>query len=411
MPKKLKILVSAYACAPNKGSEPGMGWNFVTGLAKFHELHVIVEKRKWEKPINDFIENNPGLNNSVTFYFIDKKRNKPLRKIWPPSYYWFYKKWQKEAYKLAEQLDLKENFDLIHQLNMVGYREPGYLWKIKKPFVWGPIGGLENSPWRFLPSLGFKGFIFYTGRNILNLLQRRFLSRPKKAAKREMAALISATPNTSKLTKSIWGKDSHVICEVGFQNIQKIEFNKRKKGEPLKIVWSGLHIPRKNLPLLLKSLANVNFKFELHILGDGELNNSWKELAKQLKVDRSCIWYGWVDKAVANEVYNNAHVFCITSISDLTSTVILEALTFGLPIICLDHCGFSHVVNENCGIKINVSSSKKAAIDFSKALEKINEDENLRQNLSNGALIRAKDFSWESKIDKLNSIYNELLKK
>ena len=111
------------------------------------------------------------------------------------------------------------------------------------------------------------------------------------------------------------------------------------------------------------------------------------------------------------QVYNNAHVFCITSISDLTSTVILEALTFGLPIICLDHCGFSHVVNENCGIKINVSSSKKAAIDFSKALEKINEDENLRQNLSNGALIRAKDFSWESKIDKLNSIYNELLKK
>ena len=257
MPKKLKILVSAYACAPNKGSEPGMGWNFVTGLAKFHELHVIVEKRKWEQPINDFIENNPELNDSVRFYFIDKKRNKPLRKIWPPSYYWFYKKWQKEAYKLAEQLDLKENFDLIHQLNMVGYREPGYLWKIKKPFVWGPIGGLENSPWRFLPSIGFKGFIFHTGRNILNLLQRSFLSRPKKASKREMTALISATPNTSKLTKSIWGKDSHVICEVGFKNIQKIEFNKRKKGEPLKIVWSGLHIPRKNLPLLLKSLASI----------------------------------------------------------------------------------------------------------------------------------------------------------
>ena len=407
---KLKILVSCYACSPFIGSEPGMGWNFVMGLARFHELHVIVEKRKWEQSINDFIENNPGLNDSVRFYFIDKKRNKPLRKIWPPSYYWFYKKWQKEAYKLACQLDLKENFDLIHQLNMVGYREPGYLWKIKKPFVWGPIGGLENSPWRFLPSLGFKGFVFYSGRNILNLLQRSFLSRPKKAAKREMAALISATPNTSKLTKSIWGKDSHVICEVGFQNIQKIEFNKRKKGEPLKIVWSGLHIPRKNLPLLLKSLANVNFKFELHILGDGELNNSWKKLAKQLKVDRSCIWYGWVDKAVANEVYNNAHVFCITSISDLTSTVTLEALTFGLPIICLDHCGFSHVVNDSCGIKINVSTPKKAATDFSVALEKIYTDENLRQNLRDGALIRAKDFSWESKINKLNTIYNELLK-
>lgn len=410
MPKKLKILVSAYACAPNKGSEPGMGWNFVTGLANFHELHVIVEKRKWEQPINDFLEKNPELNDSVTFYFIDKKRNKPLRKIWPPSYYWFYKKWQKEAYKLACQLDKKENFDLIHQLNMVGYREPGYLWKIKKPFVWGPIGGLENSPWRFLPSLGCAGFIFYTGRNILNLWQRRFLSRPKKAAKREMAALISATPNTSKLAKSIWDNESHVICEVGFQNTQKIAFNKRKNGEPLKIVWSGLHIPRKNLSLLLKSLANVNFKFELHILGDGKLNASWKKLAKELRVDESCIWYGWVDKVVADKVYNSAHVFCITSISDLTSTVTLEALSYGLPIICLDHCGFSHVVNENCGIKINVSTPKKASMDFSKALEKIYADENYRQSLSQGAFLRAKDFSWESKINRLNTIYNELLK-
>ena len=411
MSKKLKILVSAYACAPNKGSEPGMGWNFVLGLAKFHELHVIVEKRKWEKPINDFLENNPGLNDSVTFYFINKKRNKPLRKIWPPSYYWFYNKWQKEAYKLACQLDLKENFDLIHQLNMVGYREPGYLWQINRPFVWGPIGGLENSPWRFLPSLGLKGFVFYTGRNILNLWQRRFLSRPKKAAKRKMSTLISATPNTSKLIKSIWGKDSHVICEVGFKNTQKIEFNKRKDREPLKIVWCGLHIPRKNLSLLLKSLANVNFKFELHILGDGELNTSWKTLAKELKLYDSCIWHGWVDKSVANEVYNNAHIFCITSISDLTSTVTLEALSYGLPIICLDHCGFSHVVNDSCGIKINVSSPKRATSDFSKALEQINVNENLRQKLCEGALLRAKDFSWEIKINEVNKIYKDVLSK
>lgn len=387
-----------------------MGWNFVIGLAKFHDLHVIVEERKFKDLINEFLEHNFVLNDSVKFYYINKKRNKLLRKIWPPSYYWFYKKWQKQAYKLACQLDKKEDFDLIHQLNMVGYREPGYLWKINKPLVWGPIGGLENSPWNFLPSLGLKGFVFYTGRNIINLWQRRFLSRPKKAATRKNVALISATPNTSKLAKSIWGKDSHVLCEVGFQNNKDLNFNKRLDGEPLKIVWSGLHIPRKNLSLLIKTLANVNFKFELHILGDGELNASWKKLAKELRVDESCVWYGWVDKAVADQVYNGAHVFCITSISDLTSTVTLEALSFALPIICIDHCGFSHVVNENCGIKINVSSPKKAASDFSIALEKIYADENYRQSLSQGAFLRSKDFSWESKINRLNAIYNELLK-
>jgi glycosyltransferase involved in cell wall biosynthesis len=410
MPKKLKILVSAYACAPNKGSEPGMGWNFVTGLAKFHELHVIVEKRKWEQPINDFLENNPGLNDSVTFYFIDKKRNKPLRKIWPPSYYWFYKKWQKEAYKLACQLDLKENFDLIHQLNMVGYREPGYLWKIKKPFVWGPIGGLENSPWRFLQSLGFKGFLFYAGRNVINFWQRNFLTRPKLAVKRKKSAVISATPDNKILVKRLWGKDSTIISEVG-QELNKIyKIEPREESKPLKIIWSGQHTAGKNLHLLLEALKGVNFNFQLHVLGKGEMTSSWKILADRNGIQKQTIWHGWVEKSKAFEVLSNGHVFCITSIKDLTSTVTLEALSYGLPIICLDHCGFSHVVNESCGIKINVSTPKKASIGFSKALEKIYADESLRQSLSQGAFERAKDFSWESKINRLKTIYNELLK-
>ncbi|MDA9803127.1 glycosyltransferase [Flavobacteriaceae bacterium] len=410
MPKKLKILVSAYACAPNKGSEPGMGWNFVTGLAKFHELHVIVEKRKWEKPINDFLENNPELNDSVTFYFIDKKRNKPLRKIWPPSYYWFYKKWQKEAYNLALELDQKENFDLIHQLNMVGYREPGYLWKIDKPFVWGPIGGLENSSWSFLPSLGLKGFLFYAARNVINLWQRNFLTRPKLAVKRKNSAVIAATPDNKFLIKKLWNKDSTIISEVGQELNQFPKINIREKSEALKIIWSGQHTEGKNLQLLLKALKDVNFNFQLHVLGQGVMTSYWKNLANRLGIEEQIIWHGWVYKSKTFEVLINSHVFCITSIKDLTSTVTLEALSFGLPIICLNHCGFSHVVNDSCGIKINVSTPKKAATDFSVALEKIYTDESIRQSLSQGAFERAKDFSWDSKINRLNTIYNELLK-
>jgi hypothetical protein len=122
-----------------------------------------------------------------------------LRKLWPPSYYWFYKVWQKNAYKLALELDKKENFDLIHQLNMVGYREPGYLWKIDKPFVWGPIGGLENSPWILLPAIGLKGFVFYAARNLINSFQRTFNRRPRKSINRANNRIIAATPENAKL--------------------------------------------------------------------------------------------------------------------------------------------------------------------------------------------------------------------
>ena len=45
-------------------------------------------------------------------------------------FYYYYKKWQKKTYHLAKRIIQDDKIDLIHQLNMIGYREPGYLWKI-----------------------------------------------------------------------------------------------------------------------------------------------------------------------------------------------------------------------------------------------------------------------------------------
>jgi glycosyltransferase involved in cell wall biosynthesis len=388
-----------------------MGWNFVSGLSAFHEVHVIAETLKWKTEIEQHLTAFPKLKNNLTFYFIEKKRNKKLRKLWPPSYYWFYKNWQKKAYQLALELDTKENFDIIHQLNMVGYREPGYLWKINKPFVWGPIGGLENSPWNFLPSLGLKGFLFYSGRNIFNFFQRNLSQRVKHAATRNNATLIAATSGNHKLIKDLWNIDSQVICEVGqeYRGIERVASTRTFTNDPLKIIWSGQHTPGKNLPLLLAALEKVNFPFELHILGKGEMTKSWKKIAQKKSLSEHCIWYGWTERQKAIDIMSTGHVFCITSISDLTSTVTLEALSYGLPIVCLDHCGFAQVVTEECGIKIPVINPKNAANRMAVALESLYKDEGYRQRLSDGAVIRASDFSWDQKIKILNSIYSTLL--
>lgn len=410
MSRKLKILVSAYACSPDRGSEPGMGWNFVYGLNKHHEIHVIAEQKKWESPVRSFQRKYPEETDNLTFHFIEKKRNKPLRKIWPPSYYWYYNDWQKKAYKLALQLEEDEDFDIIHQLNMVGYREPGYLWKMDKPFVWGPIGGLENSPWRFLPSLGPKGFLFYTGRNIYNAMQRKFLKRPQKAARRKNARLIAATPSNRQWIQKLWGVDADIICEVGQEETaDSIMLSEREKKEPLKIVWSGQHTSGKNLPLLFEALKQSDFPFELHILGNGEMTEKWKSKAAEADIQKQCRWYGWVEREEALEVMNDGHVFAITSISDLTSTVTLEALSYGLPVVCLNHCGFAHAVTRQCGIKVPVDTPEKAARYFAQAFKRLYDDEDRRQKLSKGAIERAKDFSWERKIKELNTIYGELL--
>ena len=45
----LSILINAYACSPNMGSEPGMAWNWCVNLAKYCELYIITEGEFQEK--------------------------------------------------------------------------------------------------------------------------------------------------------------------------------------------------------------------------------------------------------------------------------------------------------------------------------------------------------------------------
>jgi len=409
--KKYKILISCYACSPLRGSEPGMGWRFVKEISKHHEVHVIVEKEKWESDIKQYLTKYPDLATNLYFHFIAKKRNRKLRKIWPPSYYWFYKQWQKKAYQLAENLNNKENFDLIHQLNMVGYREPGYLWNIDKPFVWGPIGGMKNTPWSLFSIFNLHGKIFYGGRNIFNSLQLQLLKRPKLAAMRANNTLIAATPDIKNTILKLWNRDAEIITEVGVEQSVSTKINIREVDSNLNIVWSGQHTSGKALNILLKSLGKLpkNINWSLHILGTGKETKRWKKLAKSLHINTNCKWYGWIPRLEAEKIMKSGHLFCITSLKDLTSTVTLEAISLGLPVICLDHCGFSHVINDNCGIKISVTTPKNIILDFKNAIEYLYRDEILRQQLSRGAFLRAKKFLWEGKINKLNKIYKQLL--
>lgn len=402
----MKVLLSCYACSPYKGSEPGMGWNFVKCLSRLHKLYIITES-KFKLDIERYFEEHPDENRYFHFYFIEKNRHKTFRKIWPPSYYWFYNVWQKKAYKLAATLDKKENFDVIHQLNMVGYREPGYLWNLSKPFVWGPIGGFDITPWQMLPSMGLKGCTYYSFRNVINLWQMHTSKRVRIAMKRA-DAIISATQSQHDFIHQLYDCESTIISEVGLLESQSASANCRQDGEPLRICWSGQHTPGKALNLLLKALAlSDRDDLELHVLGEGTESGKWKKLANNLGLQK-IVWHGWVDKDWAHQIMKSCHLLCITSLKDLTSTVLLEGLSYSLPVIALDHCGFSNVITEECGRKIPVINAKQVVLELSHAINELADDEPLRRRLAKGALFRAQKFNWEDKAKTITGIYESV---
>lgn len=403
----MKILISAYACSPYKGSEPGVGWGVVKELSQKHDLWVIVEEEKFRADIVQFLERNPDFGKRVRFFFLRKKRNRLLRKIWPPSYYWYYRRWHEEAFLLAKRLHDEVDFDLVHQLTMVGFREPGYLWRLGASFVWGPVGGMGLFPWRLLPEVGVQGTLYYLGYNIFNYWQMRFSRRPRKAAKAAGSGLITATPENQHGAEKYWDCASTLLCEVGLPPVNAHKPTKRLPSETMRIVWTGLHIPRKALQLALNALARlpVGVDWQLHILGQGPNTSAWTRKSESLGVAANCHFQGWLPRDEVLKIMGSSHLMLITSLRDLTSTVTIEALALGLPIVCLDHCGFAAVVDETCGIKVQVSSRGEIVAGLAAAVQRLAGDEELRYKLASGAVRRAQEFSWEKKVETIEHIY------
>ncbi|NQT11710.1 MAG: glycosyltransferase [Planctomycetes bacterium] len=145
------------------------------------------------------------------------------------------------------------------------------------------------------------------------------------------------------------------------------------------------------------------------ILGKGQRTSKWQALARRLGVDDRCRWHGWVARDQALAVVRGAHVFVITSLKDLTSTVLLEALAQGVPVICPDHCGFANVVTADCGIKLPIDSLGRFQAELAGAIARLADDEPERRRLAAGAIRRAADFSWEKKAEAVDRIYRRVL--
>lgn len=403
--RRLKVLLGCYACDPHYGSEPGMGWNFASRIAKFHDVHVLVEEGEFRETLTRFAAKHPEQVEHMTFHFIPRTHHETLRKFWPPSYYWFYRAWHRRAYRCAQELDRHENFDLVHQVTISGFREPGYLWKLGKPFVWGPLGGFTDTPWCLLGSLGAYGSVYFALRNVVNFFQKRW-GRAARAAAAHSHTILTSTTKAVEEIRAFWHRDAVLMNEVGLETGHvRFEPSVHEPGTPLRLCWAGEHIPRKALDLLLHALPLCRERVELHVLSKGPRMAAWQALSRRLGLGKLVTFHGFVPRDEAFRIMSSSHVFCITSVREDTSTVVFEAFRYGLPIVALDHCGFSAVINETCGVKIPIRSRRQVIRDYARHIDFLASHEDERRRLSAGALKRCLDFTWDAKMEVLNGIY------
>ncbi|MFV0590661.1 MAG: glycosyltransferase family 4 protein [Draconibacterium sp.] len=401
----LKVLINAYACAPRKGSEPGMAWNWIVQLSKHCRLHVITEG-EWQQEIEEALLNLPQGKN-IKFYY--NPVSAQIREIcWNQGdwrFYYYYRKWQKGTLQIAKDIISKNKIDLIHQLNMVGYREPGLLWQIPDiPKVWGPVGGFGEIPNNYLGLFAKSSAYKQRIKQLINRYQVKlpYIKQPIK----EVDRVVACNSDAKYVLQKYVSYPIQVISEVGAKVPENTVVTKRKDTNTLKIAWVGKNDSRKALSLALTVMQNIHSSnIQLHIYGVAK--SAIENTAESVR--DNVIFHGWLPLNQVHEALSQSDILLFTSLHEASGTAVLEALSFGLPVICHDTCGMADSINESCGLKIEMISVEHSIKQFSNVIEELNKSRVKLHELSKGALNQANKLSWENNAKKMIDIYNSVL--
>lgn len=400
------IILVTYDISPYRGSEASVSWNYVSNMGVHHKLIVLYGRGKGE--IEKYLESHQMPNVSfVNIPYVSLQGSGLLLDI---KYNLNYCRWHYQTYLKAKELVNNEHVDIIHYLNPIGFKEPGYCWKIKEvPYVWGPIQGVENRPLALFPALSSKGKIKALVRRVVHNGMLMCLPRVRKALKRA-DAVFAATPNTVKQLKRIHHKDTIYLPENGILKMERTE--PVVMEDTLNLIWVGSIDERKALGILISALGKVKHgNWHLNVLGEGPLREKCEALADELGISERITFHGKVDRAQVQLVFGQSQVHVISSLGEATTTVLWEAFSKAIPTITLDHCGMAGVVSSECGIKIPIRSYQQVLNDIAFAIDDLMEHPEKVTRLSQGTIECAKKFMWKNRIALYDKVYDKVLEK
>ena len=400
------LALITYDISPYRGSEASVSWNYVWNMRLTNKLIVIYGKGKDE--IERFIVENGSVEN-VEFI------NNPVETVTGKGimmdikYNLAYRRWHLKTYEMVNKMVDEGRVDLIHYLNPIGFKEPGFLWKITKvPYVWGPIQGVENRPFELYHALSMKGKCNALVRRIVHNGLFIFMPRLKKALKR-VDVVFAATPNTVKNLKRWYHKDSIYLPENGIMKMERTT-PVMYDGGVLRLIWIGGICERKALVILLDALAKVGgHNWHLDVLGDGDQKEKLQKKFSHL--NNHITWHGMLDRASVQEILLQSHLHVISSLGEGNPTILWEAFGKAIPTLTLDHCGMAGVVCEKCGIKIPIHSYNQVVEDIADRINGVLHNPKTIEQLSVGTIECAKKFMWSNRIALYNKIYDEISKK
>jgi glycosyltransferase involved in cell wall biosynthesis len=398
----MKLLISAYACAPNRGSEHGVGWNWAIEANRLgHKVWVLV---------------SPAHRDAIAAATREDIALKEIRWVFPELGYWPLKQgkepkwertynllWQKAALRAARALHRHIGFDVVHHLTWGGVRAPTFLGSLGAPLIIGPLGGGEASPMSLRDRLPLKGRILERLRDLSNATIE--LNPIVRQGLGDAAVIYAMTADTRNLLSPALREKTFVLMALGVSKKQ-IGSPRVQLQSPPRLLYAGRLLYWKGVHIAIEAMTTLVVRFpdlRLTIVGDGPEAARLKVDVSSRNLTRNVDFIPRMPQEEFLRLYDSHDLLLFPSLHDGAGCVVLEALSRGMPVVCLDLGGPKDIVTPQSGIIVKtggLNTAQVAARLADEIYEALSSPPLLAQ-LSAGAIARANEFLLSDRVTKV----------
>jgi glycosyltransferase involved in cell wall biosynthesis len=413
MRQPLRILLSAYACEPDRGSEPGIGWQWATRLAELGHEIVVITRANNATSINAALSARriPTLH----FVYVDLPQWASFWKKGGRGVHFYYFLWQLFSFPTAYRLHRAWRFDIVHHLTFGVFRQPSWLALLDAPCVFGPVGGGEKAPRSLRKGLPIAARWREFARDLANIYAR--IDPILRFALKRTETILCKTEETRSALPRSYRAHSKLFLEIGTDTkltptAAAHEPTATAMPGALRVLYVGRLVHLKGLHFALPAFARLLTEFpksRFTIVGNGPQEDELRRLATRLQIDSHVDWVPWLPHSEVMAEYRKHDVFLFASLHDSSGNAVLEAMTHGLPVVCLKLGGPAAIVDSFSGIRIDTQEPKLAIQHLGSALALLAGNRTFCTYLSQGARARANNyFSWRSQIERMTTLYYSL---
>jgi glycosyltransferase involved in cell wall biosynthesis len=335
----VKVLLSVLACEPGKGSELEVGFQTMLAAASKHDVWVLTNTGTITAT-KRAVETGPFADRIRLIGIPFGVSTEEFARLTVPGFHVHYERWQRQAARVAVELDRDVDFDLVHHATLASYWTRAGVASVKKPFVLGPVGGGVDPPLRLFPELGLGGMLEDASR----VLARHVLGRVRPAASAQRRAAVTFVQNEATARRLMGRGRLIVLSNALTADIPEIPSQTRRKSD---LVFAGRLIPWKAPILALRTLRYVqNPACILHFCGEGPEQARLERAAARWGLTNRVRFEGWLPRHELLSLVATAGALIHPALHEEAGLCVAEALALGTPVVCLDRGGPAELLRE-----------------------------------------------------------------